>query len=161
MWDMAAALTWYECAQRGQLIIPRFLHDRAAQAILWQVKFGGARDWHLDVDCESGDNTCWDIAAALGKYPANTHAHVDSRAVSAGLIVTVACQARTCVPHAQFCFHGKDARDARDEERARWFADRTTAGFDFWLEKAATGEEFWFNADEALALGVVQKVVAE
>lgn len=89
----------------------------------------------------------------------NTSAVVTGRALSAGLILAVACKRRIAVPSAQFLFHGLDIRaHAEDDERlAKWFAERTNGDADFWRALCNRGDTT-FDAQKALSMGVIHEI---
>lgn len=158
MWEHAAALAWWARAQEGQIATPYRINDHAANALLWAVRH--VREGTLIIDTADGGSTVWNVAHELalqGRWDALIGRH----AMSAGLILTVACNGtRACIPTAKFLFHGLDIRDheAEDTRRAEWFAKRTSMPASFWREHC--GEDFSFGADEALEFGVVHEILS-
>jgi ATP-dependent protease ClpP protease subunit len=99
------------------------------------------------------------MAAILTRHNQKTLATIHGRALSAGLVLAVACNHRCAVPHAEFLFHGADKRhhESDDQRRAEWFAERTARPAEFWLEKVAQGD-YTFGSDEALEIGVIDEI---
>jgi len=111
------------------------------------------------VNTTGGDGSCWRIAKLLEKNMWDCT--VDEVAISAGLIMTVACRGtRTCAPGSLFVFHGDDTRDYErsNPARAEWFAARTKMPYEFWLEHAGAKHAFQFGAEEALECGVIHEI---
>ena len=156
---------WQDDADLGRLRMPGDIGSDGGVVILAQIARMAERAEQpltVNINCSSGDARCWRIAAALEAYPLTVTTVVERAAISAGLIIAVAGSKRIARPGAQFGFHGNmnryDAESPNDEGRARYFADRTTAGYEFWCQKALSDEVYTFDAEEALALGVVHEI---
>lgn len=164
MYRAVAADRWCRLADSGCIYVPWDLTGDAEDAMLYALRLAVVRQpnaLRLYIDTVNGTNSVWEMAQLIERATDHSHAHVTGHALSAGLILTVACKRRTCVPSAEFLYHGADKRnhDADDARRAEWFARRTTAPYEFWLSKTCDGE-YRFGAREALELGVVHEVTA-
>ena len=162
MWRAVSADRWCRLADRGVLYVPWDLTGDAEGAMLNALRlvdFNGPDGLLLYINTGKGRHTVWEMARLIEHAAANSVAHVTGHALSAGLVLTVACTYRRCVPDAEFLYHGIDWRDhdADDERGAEWFAGRTSAPREFWLSKAQEGD-YRFGAREALELGVVHEV---
>ena len=169
MWEHAAALAWWERAQKGEVWTPGNVQRDAALALLLAVHqlnediaegIGFADKGTLVIDTIDGGRVVWEIADEIGH--GEWDCAVRESALSAGLILVCACTGhRTCVPNSRFLFHGLDIRDyeASDRQRAEWFAERTKMPAEFWL--AHCGEDFGFGAEEALEFGVVHEIAGD
>ena len=162
MWSAVAADRWCRLVDAGHLWVPDQLNNDSERAMLHALRL-----WeqtcqpvlHVHIDTVSGSHRVWTMAHLLAAHP-ETRAIVHGEALSAGLLLTVACATAAAVPNAEFLFHGLDRRDceADDERRAQWFAERTKRPAEFWRQKAWHGE-YRFGADEALDIGVIDEVV--
>ena len=166
MWAHAAALAWWNQVQDGILwTCSKCVGEATERAMLGGIygareaaDFAG-RNPMLVVNMDDGGSNIWRIARELEK--AVWDCHVWGVAASAGLIVTCACRGhRTCGERACFLFHSVDERhpEAEDQQRAEWFAARTTQPVEFWLELCEQGDTI-FRAEEALAWGVVHEII--
>ena len=167
---------WADEVMRGRIVIPNPIMGkegfRLVQAILTlrrrhQVGELGLQRIMLYVDCDSGDATCWKAAYHLDRLRQDAGLTIDSEihcAISAGLIVAMIGEHRTCHPHSKFLWHGSRAKTGydesgkSDEDRARFMADRTQRPFEWWMEKAEDGDSYQFGAVEAMEIGVVQEI---
>lgn len=112
----------------------------------------------------SGDAHTWYIASVIEQFQ-QTRAIVTRQAISAGLTILLACDERIAIAdNCYFAWHGSmhkpglDSSRMSDEKRIDWITERTKAPRDFWAEKAESGETFGFHAEEALELGVIQRI---
>ena len=169
MWSNAAAKAWWALVERGQVWTPEQCSGDAALALEYAVREGECRRKgpnnatprpHLMVNTQGGDSSCWRIAKLISRDVWDCT--VDNHGISAGLILTVACRGtRTCTPSSEFAFHGEQRRDYElpDQRRAEWFAERTNMPIDFWLGHIGKPRAFYFDAQEALEMGVVSEIL--
>lgn len=163
IWQDIYARQWCALADAGLVIVPAELMEDAAYALelqLYKLLREGREDVKLLLNCVNGDDFCFEIGLLLERFPAS-HVHVQGKALSAGLILTVCAKRRTCQPGAEFLHHGEDMRFPLEDDHmlAQWMAARTTTPATFWLDKCKQPEPFTFGAEEALALGVVHEIV--
>lgn len=162
MWKHAAALAWWEEARRGCVWTPDAIAGDGADALRMAIRYrnnGPDEGGTLYVDSHGGDSSCWDLAVDLER--GHWNAFVRGFAISAGLILTVACNGhRKCLSNSVFNFHGLELRHPEhdDRRRARWYAQRTRMPEDFWLSYCEVAG-VTFGAEQALEWGVVHEIV--
>jgi ATP-dependent protease ClpP protease subunit len=163
---------WLEDARSGLVRVDGLIDDELCDLIKL-VATGWARRRYpeqitIDIDCAVGGHSCvWSTATTLARLSnGNIETIVHGYAISAGLILSLAGDRRSCYPDSIFQFHGSEykrgqnpERLADDGHRCRWFAARTGQSEAFWLEKAEDGCPWYFEAEEALAIGVVHQIV--
>ena len=128
----------------------------------------------VHVNTINGDGHCWYVARAIEEFANNcrtaanyavreyyTEALVTSNALSAGLIVAVACERRVCGSNTHFQFHGSSQKgeEHKDQRKAEWFGARTALPEAEWMRMAQDGEPRDFGAEQALEWGVVHEII--
>lgn len=165
LWQDIYARQWCALADAGLIVAPRNLEGDEAHALelqLLKLLREGRQDVKVLLNCDNGNDFCFEVGLLLERFPVS-HVHVQYKALSAGLIVAVCAKRRTCEPNAEFLHHGEDKRDpvADDQMLSAWMAARTTQPQEFWLEACRRPEPLVFEAEEALAWGVVHEIVEE
>lgn len=152
------ASLFMEEARRGHLWVPKDVSGAMADALRATLAICKERfPLYVHIDTNNGTGTVWNLAQALGLLR-STRAYVGAEAKSAGLILTCACQARTCQPDSQFLYHGFAGWGIANARKAKWFAERTKLPEETWLTMAETGEAQEFGAKQALEWGVVHAI---
>jgi ATP-dependent protease ClpP protease subunit len=159
---------WLECARDGLLLVRGVIDearcDLIEQLLLLQNKSGDL--WStLRIDSIGGDAAIWRLAKVITRLNMNVTTIVDGHAYSAGLILSLAGDNRSCYLDSRFQFHGTPWKSGcshveteEDVLRSEWFAEQTGQDADFWLEKAASGKPWYFDAQTALEIGVVHEI---
>ena len=160
---------WLSEALAGRVWVPHNVCAEAGMLLLEAVtaRYGmtdGQGPITLRIDTHSGDNKVFYVTQMLEKF-AQSKAIVRGGAISAGLVLAVACKERIArSARCHFAWHGSmykpelDSSKQSDEARVDWITQRTTAPREFWEEKAVSGKPYDFRAEEAVSLGVIHRI---
>lgn len=111
------------------------------------------------------------IYQALKEHPAKVTMHIDGLAASIASVIAMAADKVVMAPKASMMIHDgwtmgvgnagdlrkvADLLDKQSDIIASVYADRTDQPTDFW--RARMLDETWYNADEALAAGLVDEI---
>lgn len=111
------------------------------------------------------------IYQALKDHPANVTVKVDGLAASIASVIAMAADVLVMAPKATMMIHDgwsmgvgnaadlyklADLLDKQSEIIASVYADRTGQPADFWRDRMR--DETWYNADEALAAGLIDEI---
>jgi len=145
-------------AMRGHLWVPRDVSGVFADAISATVRNLPAIDLTVHVDTDNGTASVWYLAETLIAHEGVTTAVIGNFAKSAGLIISVACQRRTCQPNTEFLYHGSPYKFGVEDDhaKAKWFASRTTMPEEFWYDMAIDGKDRVFGETEAWEWGILR-----
>ncbi len=163
---------WLEEAMRGRVNIDfncdgdeGMLLIEVFRAHLRRILSGDADavdNIEMYIDCSSGNILSWNVFDLITKIedagvPVSAHIR---QAVSAGLIIIMGASRRVCIPRSDFGWHGstsksgKDESQKSDETRTQVMADRTDRDLGWWMEKADSGDTYWFKGEEAVEIGI-------
>ena len=167
MWERQ----WYDNAQAGYITVPEEADQpycQLVQSLLdrWRLVPNTRPTFPVVMihSCVSGHAQSWRLGQTLAAMT-NVMTRVRLLASSAGLNIFLGGTVRQAHRQAQFVYHGNlykwMAMGPSDEGRARWFAERTTQPYDFWLEAARLDGTLSFGIDEALEWGVVTELYDE
>jgi len=153
---------WLELAKQGQLYAFGYLTEEKLNALYLTLRaLSPETACTLYLDTEGGDNCSLPILEAILRL--NCLTVVCGKAWSWGLMFAVCGEQRLAVPAATFLYHGE--RDRWHPELtargANFMAERTTQGFDWWMEQADSQEELRFGTLQAVAWGVVEAAVPD
>lgn len=172
-WGAVETVVWDREVEDGRIWLPDSITDGAGHAAAMALRRirmtrrelpEGERGMvELFLATRTGALEHWDLVSEMGharRDGIDLRVYAAYRAISAGLNILVAGSFRSAHVNTEFGFHGNGSpkADSKDRAKAMHYATNTTPDFDFWLEKAKSGEVYTFGAERALELGVIHEV---